>query len=511
MDRDSLRKQLYDEIHAQFEGRLREARRQKSELEEEIELAEEKWRSERRRLNAEVDRLELAVADAREARRKAPVTKTRESDPEEVAKLQAAAEEKIRKAEQVWAAERETLRAEVSRLQNGIAEMIERSNNPLRSNQAEKDKLESRLQEALRARRQAEDALLKAKEEWDDEKAKLVGDMVKNRRSGTPTKDSKPKQDDGRIEQLERQLDEAIQSRDKQLKEAVSAREKLERELEKVRQSLATLKEGGSDSVARLKSDLEDARAEAILATRRVDDEKGAAQKARTDLEKQLRQETSARNGLERELEKVRQELNKRGGDEGAVSSDSTARLKSDLEDARAEAILAARRLDDEKDAAQKARTNLEQQLRQEISARSGLERELERVRQELINRGDDDGAVSSEVVEQLRQQYDERMQDMIRQKTQLSEELRGATSLLEEERNKIGVNGTSGHKAPHIDSGAIDAEVERIQDMIAGIAKIIEDPETELSTVIRKNVERAELDAYLRGILFSLGRGEGM
>jgi len=46
---------------------------------------------------------------------------------------------------------------------------------------------------------------------------------------------------------------------------------------------------------------------------------------------------------------------------------------------------------------------------------------------------------------------------------------------------------------------------------MIAGIARLIDDPETELSTVIRKNVERAELDAYLKGILFSLGRGSGL
>ena len=37
MDKDSLRKQLYDEIHSQFEARLREARRQNAELEEEIE------------------------------------------------------------------------------------------------------------------------------------------------------------------------------------------------------------------------------------------------------------------------------------------------------------------------------------------------------------------------------------------------------------------------------------------------------------------------------------------
>jgi DNA repair exonuclease SbcCD ATPase subunit len=448
MDKDSLRKQLYDEIHSQFESRLRETRRQKSELEETIEVSEDKWRNERRRLHAEIDRLELVIADAREARRKSPAAKAKGVDPQEVSKLQTAFEEKLRKEEQSWETERAQLKSEVSRLQNGITEMLERSNNPLRSNQAEKDRLETKLHDALKAKRQAEDALLQAKDEWEQEKVKLVGDVVKLRRSGTgtPVKTAQSQPNDGRVEQLERQLDEAIKTRDKQLRDAVSAKEKLERELESARQTLATTtREAPQENIAQLKSDLEEARAEATLASRRIEDEKAAADRKCTNLENQLRQTVSAKNNLERELEKARQELLRQGAESnGSGDSDS----------------------------------------------------------------------VSSEVVEQLRRQYDERMQDMIQQKTQLSDELRSVTSLLEDERNKLGaaVNGTGNHNhSAGMDTEEIDAEVNRIQDMIAGIAKLIDDPETELSTVIRKNVERAELDAYLRGILFSLGRGPGL
>src|SRR5262245_25354179 len=104
-------------------------------------------------------------------------------------------------------------------------------------------------------------------------------------------------------------------------------------------------------------------------------------------------------------------------------------------------------------------------------------------------------------------------MQEMIREKTQLSDELRNVTSTLEQERIKLATS--DGRSANSSNSGistqVVDAEVERIQEMIAGIAQLIDDPETELSTVIRKNVERAELDAYLKGILFSLGRGSGL
>jgi hypothetical protein len=50
----------------------------------------------------------------------------------------------------------------------------------------------------------------------------------------------------------------------------------------------------------------------------------------------------------------------------------------------------------------------------------------------------------------------------------------------------------------------AINAEVSRVQALIQGISKLIEDPNTELSVVIRKNAERAELESYLRGVRFN-------
>ena len=52
---------------------------------------------------------------------------------------------------------------------------------------------------------------------------------------------------------------------------------------------------------------------------------------------------------------------------------------------------------------------------------------------------------------------------------------------------------------------------VARIEEKIQQIVALIDDPETELSTVIRKNVEKAELDAYVKGILFSIGRSKGL
>jgi len=98
MDKETIRKQLVDEIQAQFEVKLREAKRQKTHAEEELESASEKWRTERRRLNAEIDRLEKDLAEARDPKRKGD-DGTSGLDPAELSKLQEAAEEKLRKAE----------------------------------------------------------------------------------------------------------------------------------------------------------------------------------------------------------------------------------------------------------------------------------------------------------------------------------------------------------------------------------------------------------------------------
>jgi hypothetical protein len=50
-----------------------------------------------------------------------------------------------------------------------------------------------------------------------------------------------------------------------------------------------------------------------------------------------------------------------------------------------------------------------------------------------------------------------------------------------------------------------IQAEIARVEDVIRAISQVISDPTTELSVVIRKNAERAELESYLRGLRFKI------
>jgi len=53
-----------------------------------------------------------------------------------------------------------------------------------------------------------------------------------------------------------------------------------------------------------------------------------------------------------------------------------------------------------------------------------------------------------------------------------------------------------------------VAAEIDRVEKLISDVTKIINDPTADLSMVIRKNVEIAELNAYLKGIQFSQSKG---
>jgi chromosome segregation ATPase len=65
-----------------------------------------------------------------------------------------------------------------------------------------------------------------------------------------------------------------------------------------------------------------------------------------------------------------------------------------------------------------------------------------------------------------------------------------------------------SSKPAPSAVSDSFKNEVDRVEGLITQIMALMEDSSTDLSTVIRKNVEKAELESYLRGIRFALNGG---
>jgi hypothetical protein len=55
--------------------------------------------------------------------------------------------------------------------------------------------------------------------------------------------------------------------------------------------------------------------------------------------------------------------------------------------------------------------------------------------------------------------------------------------------------------------SQAVQAEIALVEALMHEISQLVESPRTELSVVIRKNVERAELQSYLRGLRFQASK----
>src|SRR5215831_3112861 len=154
---------------------------------EDMEEAAERWRTERRRLNAEIDKLESALADAKATSARKRATAAAEAktavDPAAMAKLQEAAEEKLKKATATWETERAQLNSQINRLEGAVAEAIARASNPMRATQSVKEQFEVELNRIAKEKTELEQAFLRAKTEWEQEKLKMAGELVKLRRS----------------------------------------------------------------------------------------------------------------------------------------------------------------------------------------------------------------------------------------------------------------------------------------------------------------------------------------
>ncbi|MBI4471121.1 MAG: hypothetical protein HY646_00535 [Acidobacteria bacterium] len=424
----------------EFESKLKLVRRQKEQVEQELEASSEKWRTERRRLNAEIDKLENALAEAKQSPRRAgAAAKPSGIDPVEVAKMQAAADEKLKNATKEWEAERDRLKTQISRLERAVAEAIERSSNPLRATQSARADLEDRIVRITAEKAEVERSYIRDKAAWDEERAKLTSDLAKLKRTAkvightVPEVQEKPQEgpkEDPRVKELEKRLQELMQ--------------KWETERRQLNDHAGQLQQAYVEAKAKIEN-------------------YEAAASSSQHYEAKLQEANRQRESLERDLQKAR--------DDWAAD-------------------------------------------------RKRLSAEIERFEKQLLRTSDTRDKVSNEIVEQLRKQYEERLQEAIQQKTQLASQLQSASTLLESERARLSVEISKSKKAGTSGSGgsdggvnqeAINAEVARVDGMIQEIARLIDDPATELSTIIRKNVEKAELDAYLKGILFSLGKGRGL
>jgi DNA repair exonuclease SbcCD ATPase subunit len=416
---------------------------------EDLEETVEKLRSDKRRKDAEIERLESELADSKSIKHRKRLgpgsdQKPQGIDPVAFVKLQEAADEKLKRASDEWETERAKLLSQINRLEGAVAEAIARASNPLRATQSVKEQFELELKQIVREKTEIEQAYLRAKTEWEQEKLKMTGEVVKLRRAAQIMGRAVPKEDspdiNPKVRELERRLQDAHSrwnAERAQLADHIQKIEEASRQWDTERRQL-------NDHAGQLQQAY--VQAQAKIQTYEVAARAPNASEAKLD-------------ELKREKEAIQQQL-------GLAQ-------------------------------------NKWQGERHELNAH------IERLEQQLNRMGDTRDRVSSEVVDQLRRQYEQRLQEAIQQKTQLAQDLQSASALLEAERTRLSA-AQAGTRAGNLDTDAINAEIARVEGLLGQIIAIIDDPDTELSTVIRKNVEKAELDAYLKGILFSLGKKKG-
>lgn len=143
--------QLLREVEAQYEQRLKELKREKAQLEDEFDSARDQWRVERRSLNEGIEQLEEAAESARESGR------ARASDELQL-ELRFQLEEAIRARQQAELdlataagkseTEQNSLKARIASMQASVVDGMARSNNPARMAIAVRDQVEARLSDA---------------------------------------------------------------------------------------------------------------------------------------------------------------------------------------------------------------------------------------------------------------------------------------------------------------------------------------------------------------------------
>ena len=207
--------------------------RQKEDMEDEL---NDSWRAERRRLRSKSTNSKPNSPTKRpqpqRKKRQRPMREAQGLTPAALLKIQEAADEKFKRASEDWETERAQLKSQINRLEAAVADAIARASNPLRATQSVKEQFEVELNRVAKEKTEIEQAFLRAKTEWEQEKLKMAGEMVKLRRAAQIMGRPIPKEDtpevNPKVRDLENQLKESLNKWNTERTDLVAQIHKLE-------------------------------------------------------------------------------------------------------------------------------------------------------------------------------------------------------------------------------------------------------------------------------------------
>jgi len=282
-------------------------------------------------------------------------------------------------------------------------------------------------------------------------------------------------------------IDDAVQKAKTAVSEEFFAEmQRLSDECTAVRAQIETIKEEHARAMA------ETEESAAIALERQVSK---AADRARAELTPEIEGLKSQLEGAKHMLAENKEEFRRVASEKEVAVKDVTDKLRGELDMAIANGERLKRQLSEVESA--NARIALEAQQEaasQNAAHKSEIAAATEKVRAQL-----------TEERNRLSQQLDDLLHNAAQfdsERARLQNEIKLAAAAKDQAVEEAKKASSSQSMA---NSEFIQAEVKRVEDAIHGISVVIDAPETELSVVIRKNVERAELESYLKGIRFAI------
>jgi len=222
----------------------------------------------------------------------------------------------------------------------------------------------------------------------------------------------------------------------------------------------------------------------------------------------------SERDSLKAEIDRSRQELLTRF--DGEIE-----RLKADFEERRQKAIIAAEanaemRFDQARNEIKEDYQRREQEIQSEASqwfqsASNQWEAERNELTQQIAKL-EEEFSKAQEIAEQgirtpLSRELEAKLEEASAEKVRLEQEFQTASAQWTAERERLesdlkGMRQTGSGDV----SDAVRAEIARIESLLDDMSKRIDDPGIDLSSTIRINRQRTELEAYLKGLRYSVG-----
>ncbi len=449
-------------MDARIERIQSEAAREKTETEKE-------WQAERGRLHLQISRLEKTAGTTSSSPGADPkaVEDLERKRQELASRLEAAEtaqgelERRLVTERSGWKAERESLEASISKLETSLsagASKVDPS-----ELDALREELEARIRTAGQALADVEERSRAASAEWETEKQDLDKTLLDLKERLGESSSTWAGERDG----LTAKLEEAETARSEFERRLVTERGEWETERDSLTEKISGLETSVAEGSSRVEASALNALREELEARIRT------ATQAQADVEQRFEAASAEWKTEKQELDKTALELN-------ASLAENASRIDQAELDAMKDELLSKLTESEEK------RTLLEGEQKaaadQWEDERSRLKQQMEELEKNAEAAGN---ATETELREKLSLEYEWKIQELTFQKDQL-EQKSSATG-----RVPSGAEGDTD----------ISEEIAGIDVQLAELTSFIDDPKSALSAVIRKNVERAELEAYRRGL----------